>query len=113
MIDRTKLQALLERLDGSGSEDEWSSVDQLHALGKRLPTLLLEQYRRSRRWQARSSCVYHAINLRPAALTPLALDVHQKKYILSIDAAQETGRATPKKDKDLARRRLPEVEGEA
>jgi hypothetical protein len=53
--------ALLARLDGSGSDQEWQAIDRLHSeLGVKLPTLLLSMFDRAKRWQVRSSCVYHA-----------------------------------------------------
>jgi hypothetical protein len=55
------IPALLARLDGSGSKDEWEAVNALRALGSRTPTLLLQRYRVARKWPARSSCVYHAV----------------------------------------------------
>jgi hypothetical protein len=51
---------LLSRLDGSGSDDEWAAVMKLRERGD-FPHLLLERFRVSRAWKARSSCVYHAI----------------------------------------------------
>jgi hypothetical protein len=56
-----EIPALLERLDGSGSKDEWEAVSALRALGSQTPALLLQRYRVARKWQARSSCVYHAM----------------------------------------------------
>ena len=61
MSDKTDLDDLLERLDGSGSDSEYEAIEQLHKQGHRLPALLLAKYKTTRKWGARSSCVYHAI----------------------------------------------------
>ena len=55
-----RARELVQLLDGSGSDAEWKAVEQLRVLGQRLPSLLLERFRSARRWQARSSCVYHS-----------------------------------------------------
>lgn len=61
MSDKTDLDDLLERLDGSGSDSEYEAIEQLHKQGHRLPALLLAKYKTTRKWGARSSCVYHSI----------------------------------------------------
>lgn len=50
----------LQALDGRGTEAEWQAVRTLAALGERFPELLLEKYRKSKKWGERASCVYHA-----------------------------------------------------
>ena len=59
-IDPEHILALLNRLNGTGSDDEWLAANELRTLGAALPRLLLDHYRASRGWKARSSCVYHA-----------------------------------------------------
>ena len=54
------VEDLLSRLDGSGSDEEWAAVMKLRER-EDLPRLLLERFRASRAWKARSSCVYHAV----------------------------------------------------
>lgn len=61
MINDEKLSSLLNKLDGSGSERELGAVAELREMDIDLPALLLEKYRISKRWQIRSSCVYHSI----------------------------------------------------
>ena len=60
MTSDADIPALVARLDGSGSKDEWEAVDTLRGLGNRFATLLLERYRVARKYQVRCSCVYHA-----------------------------------------------------
>jgi len=60
-MDSENLTKLLECLDGSGSDAEWSAAKELRTLGLELPTLLLKRFRWVRSWKARSSCVYHAM----------------------------------------------------
>ena len=55
-----EIEVLLSKLDGSGSDTEFSAVTALQSTGM-LPALLLGKYQRSRAWQERASCVYHAI----------------------------------------------------
>jgi hypothetical protein len=56
------VERLLDCLDGSGSDEEWKAALELRArLGKDLPDQLLSRYRQARKWQVRSSCVYHAV----------------------------------------------------
>jgi hypothetical protein len=52
-------QHLLDALDGSGSDREWSAVSRLRLLPD-FPELLLERYGRATRAAERASCVYHA-----------------------------------------------------
>src|SRR5512145_2286641 len=55
------IESLLQRLDGSGSDDEWAAAKELRTFGNALPELLLRKYRAAREWRVRSSCVYHAL----------------------------------------------------
>jgi len=55
------LNYLLNMLDGSGSDQESKAVKSLGEVGNKLPSLLLKKYRSEKKWQARSSCVYHSI----------------------------------------------------
>lgn len=54
-------EILLDNIDGSGSDQEYTAIAELRKLGDELPTLLLKKYKSSRKWQVRSSCVYHSI----------------------------------------------------
>ncbi len=61
-VSEMHIEQLLDRLDGSGSDNEWSAVDELRTtLGRDLPTHLLERFRTARKWAVRSSYVYHAV----------------------------------------------------
>jgi hypothetical protein len=55
-----EINELLDQLDGSGSAQEFAAVKQLRELNN-FPRLLLDRYKSSKNWKARSSCVYHAI----------------------------------------------------
>jgi hypothetical protein len=56
------LEQYLDRLDGSGSDDEWGAALELHSrLGNMLPSRLLGRYRQAKKWSIRSSCVYHSV----------------------------------------------------
>lgn len=60
--DPLTIDELLSALDGTGSDAEWKAVFELRArLKDNLPDHLLRKYRKSRRWQVRSSCVYHSL----------------------------------------------------
>lgn len=57
-----EIESLLDRLDGSGSDNEWEAVEILRkGLGETLPTLLLNRFSVSSKWSQRASLVYHAI----------------------------------------------------
>lgn len=60
-MEREHIEALLNLLDGTGSDAEWAAVLELRTLGSKLPQLLGEHFHRSRSWKVRSSCVYHAM----------------------------------------------------
>ncbi|WP_347989510.1 hypothetical protein [Methylomonas sp. AM2-LC] len=61
-MNNTTLEVLLNNLDGSGSDIEINAIRELRKLvGSGLPALLLNKYRVSKKWQVRSSCVYHSI----------------------------------------------------
>lgn len=56
------VEQLLDRLDGSGSDEEWSAALELRSrLGGSLPERLLSRYRQAKKWPTRSSYVYHAV----------------------------------------------------
>ncbi len=59
-MDEKTIASLLAKLDGSGSDAEWAAAKRLRDLGPKLPKWLLQKYRASKGWKARSSCVYHA-----------------------------------------------------
>lgn len=53
--------SFLSQLDGSGSVKEWEIIHLLRSeLKEEFPSHLLELYNRSRKWNIRISCVYHA-----------------------------------------------------
>lgn len=57
------IENFLNKLDGSGSDQEFHAIRQLKKIvGDLLPQLLLEKYRKSRDWGCRCSCVYHSIS---------------------------------------------------
>jgi hypothetical protein len=70
----SETQSLLDRLDGSGSDSEWDAVRVLRAHPE-FPRLLLEKYRRSRRWAARASCVYFLLGDASSNADALALGI--------------------------------------
>jgi hypothetical protein len=56
------VEALLECLDGSGSQKERDAVTALRRIvGNDLPKYLLAKYRTSKRWQQRAACVFRAL----------------------------------------------------
>jgi hypothetical protein len=61
MTKDKRITELLDQLDGSGSDTEYEAIYELRKLGNSLPSLLLGKFRSSKKWQVRSSCVYHAI----------------------------------------------------
>ncbi|WP_152032956.1 hypothetical protein [Gallaecimonas mangrovi] len=61
MAEQVNALELLNDLDGSGSDKEFYAINELRMLGNELPKLLLDKYRTARKWQVRSSCVYHSI----------------------------------------------------
>jgi hypothetical protein len=56
----TEIETLLAKLDGSGSDAEWTAILQLRTLDH-LPELLLAKYQRSKHFGARAACVYHCL----------------------------------------------------
>lgn len=61
IANRERTDYLLDQLNGSGSDNEFRAIEELRTLGEELPKFLLVKYRDSKKWQTRSSCVYHAI----------------------------------------------------
>jgi hypothetical protein len=59
-MDHKSVDALLEKLDGLGSEAELSAAVELRELGLEFPRLLLKKFRSAKAWQQRASCVFHA-----------------------------------------------------
>ena len=56
------IEALLNQLDGSGTDCLWTAVQPPRStLGESLPDYLLTRYQSARKWQVRSSCVYHCV----------------------------------------------------
>ena len=91
--NKEEIEELLDNLDGSGSDSEWSAVDELRRiLDKDMPKYLLEKFRSARKWTVRSSCVYHAvryakesqeaINLGMEALKDKSKDVRYRACML-------------------------------
>lgn len=61
-LDDRAIESLLDRLDGSGSDDEREAVKHLRRmLGSRLPTYLLRRFRVSKKWGVRCALVFYAI----------------------------------------------------
>lgn len=56
-----EISMLLNQLDGSGSDAEYTAVAELKKLGDALPLLLLERYQLSKKWNQRASYLYHSI----------------------------------------------------
>ena len=68
------VEQLLDRIDGSGSDEEWKAVFELRSrLGENLPDRLLSRYRLAKQWSVRSSCVYHAVRYAKASDTAVEL----------------------------------------
>jgi hypothetical protein len=59
MIAR-RIEALLARVDGTGSREESAAVQELKRTREGLAHWLLRRYRASRNWKARRSCAYFA-----------------------------------------------------
>ena len=56
------ISTLLDSLDGSGSETEWSAACRLReVLGNNLPRYLLARYRSQKHWGPRTAYLYHAL----------------------------------------------------
>lgn len=59
---KAEVEKLLDKLDGTGSDAEWSAVYRLREiLDGELPAYLYNRYRAHRSWRTRSSYVYHAV----------------------------------------------------
>jgi len=88
-VRATEIEALLNDLDGRGSDREWKAVKQLRGL-RELPEHLLRHYRRSRRFGARAACVYHCTPFaasNQSALTLGILALEDKSKIVRYRAA--------------------------
>ncbi|MBK8255999.1 MAG: hypothetical protein IPK82_25445 [Polyangiaceae bacterium] len=59
-MDSAERNSLLQQLDGSGSDLEWTAVYKLRELGSEFATLLRERYRSTKTWKARAGCLFHA-----------------------------------------------------
>ncbi|RLA51908.1 MAG: hypothetical protein DRR42_09050 [Gammaproteobacteria bacterium] len=71
-----QIERLLDSLDGSGSDSEWTAADELReALGSDLPAYLFSRYLVARRSAIRSSCVYHAMRYARESENALELGV--------------------------------------
>jgi hypothetical protein len=60
-MDATRVDELLEKLDGSGSEAESSAAAELRQLGLEFPRLLLRKFHSATVWRERASCVTYAM----------------------------------------------------
>lgn len=60
-MENDEIMTLMEKLDGSDSDEEAKAIDLLRKMGNEFPRFLLNKYRASKKWQARCSCVYNAI----------------------------------------------------
>jgi hypothetical protein len=60
-MDATRVDELLQELDGSGSRAESSAAAELRQLGLEFPRLLLEKFHSARGWRERASCVTYAL----------------------------------------------------
>ena len=60
-MNKSEIAKYLNKLDGSGSDEEYQAIKSLSSLGDKLPSLLLKKYHSSSKWGERASCVYHAI----------------------------------------------------
>lgn len=73
-LNDRKIDLLLDRLDGSGSDDEWTAVAELRvSLNSSLPVHLLRRFRLTKKWASRSSLVYQAIRF--AQKSPAAIEL--------------------------------------
>lgn len=80
------VEALLDRLDGSGSDDEWNAALELRSrLGDCLSDKLLIRYQMAKKWSVRSSCVYHSVRYAKnsdAALELALLAIKDKSQVV-------------------------------
>ena len=60
-MNNEKLHEYLAFLDGRSSAGMQEGIEKLEALGIDIPSLMMKQYKISRRWADRTSCVYHCI----------------------------------------------------
>ncbi len=79
-MQQSEIEKKLSLLDGRGSGAEYDAIESLNELGDRLPELLLEKYRHSKKWGERISCVYHAIKYAKA---------NKAAYQLGIEAIRD------------------------
>jgi len=80
------VERLLDKLDGSGSDEEWSAVVKLRSLlGDSMPDRLLALYHQQTKAAARSSYVYHSVRYarkNDAAVTLALLAVRDKSKVV-------------------------------
>ena len=110
------IEQLLDRLDGTGSDDEWSAALELRTrLGKDLPDLLLSRYRHAKKWATRSSCVYHAIryaNDSDAAVELALLAINDRAKVVRYRACMLVACSQRKDLLPRLRRLLTDVEND-
>jgi hypothetical protein len=88
--DEADIERLLDQLDGSDSDREWSAIIELRSrLGNKLPDRLLPRYRLAKKWSARCSHVYHAVRYASdssAAIELALLALHDKAKLVRYQA---------------------------
>ena len=60
-MDTKRIEELMNCIDGSGGDREWSAVRELRCLGSEFPKILRSRFHTARSWKVRSACVYHAM----------------------------------------------------
>jgi hypothetical protein len=60
-MNETRIQELIEQLDGSGSPLEWQAISELRSMGDALAEHLRAKYHQSRNWGVRCACVFYSL----------------------------------------------------
>lgn len=74
-----RVNGLLAKLDGSGSEDEWAAADELRTLGLQLPPILRRHYQHAKKAGTRAACVFHCIRYARVSADAVALGLDALK----------------------------------
>ncbi len=74
-MDKKRIEALMDCIDGGGSDREWSAVRELRCLGLEFAKMLRSKFHASRAWKVRSSCVYHAMRYARESEDAVALGI--------------------------------------
>lgn len=88
-MDENRIFYLLELLDGSDSSSECDAINELQNLGEMLPRFLMQKYKISKKWKARSVCVHNAIRYArnvPVAFELGVLALNDKAYVVRYKA---------------------------